>query len=65
LTALLRARMDELLGAMSGSVRAFKGARWNVRAGGATWSPEIVASGVLLRSAQDALAADGALPRAA
>ncbi len=65
LTALLRARMDELLGAMSGSVRAFKGARWNVRAGGATWSPEIVASGVLLRSAQDALARDEALRPAA
>lgn len=65
LAALLRARLDELLRSMSGSVRAFQGARWNARAGEATWTPEIAASGVLLRLAQDALAKDGALGRAA
>ncbi len=65
LVSLLRARMDELLSAMSGTVRAFHGARWNVRAGGATWTPEIAASGVLLRLAQDALASDASLRRAA
>jgi hypothetical protein len=58
LGALLRARMDELLSAMTASVRAFHGARWRVRSGHATWSPEIASSGVLLRMAQDALAKD-------
>ena len=57
--------MDELLRAMSGTVRAFHGARWNVRAGDATWSPDIAASGVLLRMAQGALARDEALRPAA
>ena len=65
LSALLRARMDELLRAMSGTVRAFHGARWNVRSGDVTWSPEIAASGVLLRMAQGALARDDALRPAA
>ena len=58
LTALLRARMDELLGAMYATVRAFKGARWTVRAGGATWHADIATSAGLLRIAQDALAGD-------
>ncbi len=58
LGALVRARMDELLRAMTTSVRAFHGARWQVRSGYATWSPEIAASGVMLRMAQDALAKD-------
>jgi hypothetical protein len=58
LTALLRARLDELLGAMTATVRAFRGARWHVRAGGATWSPEIATSAALLRLAQDALEHD-------
>jgi len=61
LSALLRARMDELLRAMTASVRAFHGTRWQVRSGAATWAPEIPASGVLLRMAQDALAQDVAI----
>jgi hypothetical protein len=61
LSALVRARMDELLRAMTATVRAFHGARWHVRSGHATWSPEVAASGVLLRMAQDALARDDAL----
>ena len=65
LAALLRARMDELLRAMSATVRAFHGTRWNVRVGDATWSTEIAASGALLRIAQDALGRDGALRPAA
>jgi hypothetical protein len=65
LTALLRARMDELLGAMTASVRAFKGARWSVRCGGATWTPDIATSASLLRIAQDALEKDSALRPAA
>lgn len=59
IAALLRARMDELLRAMSATVRAFHGTRWNVRVGTATWSAQIAASGALLRIAQDALANDG------
>ena len=65
LAALLRARMDELLRAMSGTVRAFTGARWNVRVGEATWTPQIAASGALLRMAQDTLAADDPMHAAA
>jgi hypothetical protein len=65
LAALLRARMDELLRAMSATVRAFHGTRWSVRVGDATWSTEIAASGALLRIAQDALAKDGSLRPAA
>lgn len=65
LAALLRARLDELLRSMSGTVRAFQGARWSARAGEATWRPDIAASGVLLRLAQDALERDGSLGRAA
>lgn len=65
LVSLLRARMDELLGGMTTSVRAFRTARWCVRAGGAEWSSTMVTSGDVLRVAQDALAADGMLRRAA
>lgn len=65
LAALLRARMDELLRAMTGTVRAFTGARWNVRVGEANWTPHIAASGALLRMAQDALAADDPMRAAA
>ena len=65
LTALLRARMDELLGSMTATVRAFRGARWRVRAGGATWSERVATSAALLRMAQDALENDAAIPAAA
>ena len=58
LTALLRARLDELLGAMTATVRSFRGARWHVRAGDATWRPDVTTSASLLRSAQDAVAHD-------
>ena len=65
LTALLRARMDELLGAMAATVRAFKNARWSVRSGGATWNPDIPTSAALLRIAQHALDCDEPMRRAA
>ena len=65
LTALLRARMDELLGAMSAGVRAFRTARWSVRAGGVTWTPDVATSGALLRMAQDAVAGDDQMRPAA
>lgn len=65
LVALARARMDELLRSMTATVRAFEGARWEVRSGEATWTPQIVASGALLRMAQDALAGDRAQRTAA
>lgn len=65
LVTLLRTRMDELLGAMTTSVRAFRGARWQVRAGGATWTAELATSAELLRRAQEALASDDAVRRAA
>lgn len=62
---LLRARLDELLRTMTTSVRAFAGARWNVRVGHATWSADLVTTGAVLRIAQDALARDGAERRPA
>lgn len=65
LVMLVRSRMDELLGAMTASVRAFRGARWQVRAGGAAWSTDVATSAELLRRAQDALAADHVMGRAA
>lgn len=65
LTSLLRARMEELLGTMTTSVRAFKGARWRVRVGGATWTPAVATSGEILRIAQDAIARDASMDRAA
>jgi len=55
---LLRARLDELLRTMTVSVRAFAGARWNVRVGHATWSPELVTTSAVLSIAQKALARD-------
>ncbi len=65
ITALLRTRMGELLTGMTTSVRAFKGARWQVRVGGATWTSAITTSSDLLRSAQEAVASDAPLARAA
>lgn len=59
LAAVLRARVDELVQTMSTTVRAFGGARWRVRAGGATWSTGVVTTAGLLQIARDALAADG------
>ena len=59
LAALVRSRLDELMRTMTSSVRAFGAARWQVRAGAATWSADLVTSTVLLRRAESALAADG------
>jgi hypothetical protein len=59
LTLLVRARLDELMRTMTSTVRAFGSARWQVRAGGATWTSQIATSGQLLTQAADALAADG------
>ncbi len=56
--ALVRTRFDELMRTMTTSVRAFGGARWQARAGAASWSSAIVTSGALLRLAEDALRAD-------
>ena len=50
---------------MNATVLAFRSARWNARVGEATWRAEIAASGVLLRLAQDALAKDDPLGKAA
>jgi hypothetical protein len=61
IATLLRARLDELLRTMSASVRAFSGSRWRIRVGHSTWSPDLVSSGALLRTAQEALARDGAV----
>ena len=65
LTSLLRTRMEELLQTMTGTVRAFKGARWRVRVAGATWSGAMATTGEILRVAQDALARDGMTERVA
>lgn len=65
LAALLRARMDELLRAMTASVRAFSGARWCVRVGHVTWTSEVVTSAEVLRRGQDALEQDVPLSSAA
>ena len=59
LCMLVRARLDELMRTMTSSVRAFGGARWNVRAGTATWSEDVATTTVLLRQAEAALATDG------
>lgn len=61
---LLRARLAESLAAMSATVRAFTGARHDVRVGVASWSPEIVTSAQLLRLAEERLSAE-ASPTAA
>lgn len=65
IATLLRSRLDELLRTMTMSVRAFSGARWHVRVGQATWSPDLVTTGAVLRIAQDALARDDAERRPA
>jgi len=59
LCTLVRARLDELMRTMTSTVRAFGAARWNVRAGAATWSEEVATTTALLRQAEAALAADG------
>ena len=59
LCVLVRARLDELMRTMTSTVRAFGNARWNVRAGSATWSEEIGTSTLLLRRAEQALSMDG------
>lgn len=65
IATLLRARLDELLRAMSATVRTFAGARWHVRVGDATWRSELVTTGAVLRIAQDALARDNSEGRSA
>jgi hypothetical protein len=65
MATLLRARLDELLRTMTVSVRAFAGSRWQVRVGHATWRPDLVTTGAVLRIAQEALAHDGAERRPA
>jgi hypothetical protein len=65
IAALLRARLEELLQTMTVSVRAFSGARWHVRVGDATWSPDLVTSGAVLRTAQERLDRDGSERRPA
>ena len=59
LCLLVRARLDELMRTMTSTVRAFGSARWNVRAGAATWSEEIGTTTLLLRRAEQALSIDG------
>lgn len=56
LAVMARARLDELLRTMTATVRAFGGARWNVRVGAGAWSPRIATTGELLRLAQGELA---------
>jgi GGDEF domain-containing protein len=58
LATLARARIDELVGSMSSSVRAFHGARWRISAGVAMWSTALGTTGALLRAAEEALGAD-------
>jgi GGDEF domain-containing protein len=59
LCVLVRARLDELMRTMTSTVRAFGSARWNVRAGSATWSEDIGTTTLLLRQAEQALSMDG------
>ena len=59
LAVLLRSRLDELVTTMGATVRAFAGARWQVRIGSATWGLEHVTTAAFLRIAQDELATDG------
>ena len=59
LCTLVRARLDELMRTMTSTVRAFGNARWNVRAGAATWSEDVGTTTLLLRRAEEALAMDG------
>jgi hypothetical protein len=65
IATLLHARLGELLGSMTASVRAFAGTRWQVRVGEASWSADLVTSGAVLRIAEDALARDAAERRPA
>jgi GGDEF domain-containing protein len=58
LCMLVRARLDELMRTMTSTVRAFGTARWNVRAGAATWSEDIPTTTLLLRQAEEALSMD-------
>lgn len=58
LAVLLRSRLAELIQTMAATVRAFRGARWRVRAGSVTWAPGIVTTAALLRIAQDELGLD-------
>src|SRR5437762_1262145 len=59
LCTLVRARLDEPMRTMTSTVRAFGSARWNVRAGAATWSEDLATTTVLLRRAEQALSMDG------
>jgi hypothetical protein len=59
LRTLVRARLDELMRTMTSTVRAFGGARWNVRAGAATWGEDLPTTTMLLRRAEETLARDG------
>jgi GGDEF domain-containing protein len=59
LCVLVRARLDELMRTMTSTVRAFGSARWNVRAGSATWSEDLPTTTLLLRHAEEALSKDG------
>lgn len=52
-------RVDELLRTMTASVRAYGGAQWTVRGGGAAWTAELGTTTALLRAAQAALAGNG------
>lgn len=58
LCTLVRARLDELMRTMTSTVRAFGTARWNVRAGAATWSEDLPTTTLLLRRAEEALSQD-------
>jgi GGDEF domain-containing protein len=58
LRTLVRARLDELLRTMTATVRVFSGARWQVRAGVATWSEDVGTTTALLRRAEIALSED-------
>jgi len=58
LAGVARDRVDELLGTMTASVRAFGGARWTVRTGAAAWTEALGTTNALLRAAQAALAGD-------
>lgn len=62
LAILLRTRLDELIRTMAATVRAFGGARWQVRTGAATWELEHVTTAAFLRIAQEELATDGKVP---
>jgi GGDEF domain-containing protein len=59
LCTLVRARLDELMRTMTSTVRAFGSARWQVRAGAATWSEDLATTTVLLQRAEEALSTDG------